>query len=319
VDVRIDVRKSNGDAVDDRATQVTTTAGMDTSSATHVAEPRDPWSMGWLSKHRLGEPARLEVSGGSATASLPAIRWTFARASAPGWQSAPVEVEFSPPPAKTSVVVVMHPVVTLSGRVVSEDGAPIADALVRVHVLRKGTVGEVSTPLQPTAGMTVGVLPSGVARVTYIWETRTDAEGRYAMEIPERGEVSAYVLRAEHAVGRRVALDPTSAGDFTLRKKEPTSASVWVGGSPVPPGVFVFTDITDDDRKVPHQTAVSPDGTVDTTWLEEGRHYWLLVAGGRAGDHSSTYLTWDGRTEIELGGLETSFDDFWAGVRRSVK
>jgi hypothetical protein len=139
------------------------------------------------------------------------------------------------------------------------------------------------------------------------------------MDVGESGEVSAYVYAPGHSPGRGIGLDPASAGDFTLRRKERSYARITVRGEPVAPGMLGITDITDDDRKVLHTATVGPDGKIDATWLEERRHYWLVVAGGRAGDSSSAFVTWDGRKEIELTGLETSFDDFWAGVRRAAK
>jgi hypothetical protein len=264
-----------------------------------------PSSVRWLRQHRLDAIPAHSYDPRTGAFEILGVRlpWFGVTASATGWYAPPVDVSDRVPDADgvIEVDVPLRPRPTVRGRVLGEDGRPIAGARLRLQVRVRTTWADFNPSralIEGTSLAVTGYPGGGDVVLNYASEYVTGSDGSYALDVPAEGEV-VLVARAEAHAPERVETPASrdSNADLTLRRRDGVSVRLLSGGSPVADTKVLLHDMTDRDRQIPLGfVPIARDGTVAAEWLETSHEYMFQVmpSGRRC------FVRWQGQRELDL-------------------
>lgn len=280
----------------------------------------------WLSRSRLDDrfPCKREPPDGLVhSARVPRQRWMVATALLDGFRCEPAPIEWGAARARSGddaaeVFLRLSPAPVLSGVVRRADGSAVVGARVRVQVLSIVPRDQMDWAVHASRPAAKTYARRGdSAYTTLVMGDKTDAQGRYRIQLPADGEV----LLAVHAAGctpyrdvlGRVAA--STARDVELVPSGRGRVLVTRAGKPVGAGTAFLTDLTDEVRQVLIECPVAADGTVAGDWLVPGRSYDVRVRTPGSAGPGGGLVRWSGERQLELEGLRSDLSEFRASLR----
>lgn len=263
-----------------------------------------PGSIPWLRSNRVDSiPVRsYDARTGEFEVAVPHLPWFGITASAPGWYAETVDLSerAAGPNGAIDTVLVLRPRRNVRGRVLGEDGEPVANAKVRVQVLVRSSLADFNPTraLIEGSSVTMSGNPDGRVVVNYASEYTTGPDGTYAVDLPTDGEAIVVASAAGRAPARsEFPATRDATVDLATPRRTGTSVRLLKGGSPVTDTRVLLHDMTDRDRQIPLDLVpVAPDGTVRTEWLEPGHDYMLQLSPSGL----RCFVRWHGQTLVDF-------------------
>jgi hypothetical protein len=283
--------------------------------------PVDPWNLGWMRQHGLGDGVRDIAADqeGRFSIDVPHLRWLGIRARAPGWASSLHEFPVVAGDT-TTVDLTLHVLPRISGRVLDADGMPIKKAIVRLQVMIRirNELVDVSRLAAPPASFALIGRPDGWSVINYGLDATTSDDGRYVYDLPVSGDTYLTVYADGHDPARRQFGTPLANQDSTVTLTSasgPRRIPVRAGGAKG--RTLAISDITDRDRQTIVMVGLDKDGALGSEYLEVGREYALSLLGATAGaGRTYGYLRWDGRPAIDIATLADGLESLDRQVGR---
>jgi hypothetical protein len=252
---------------------------------------------------------------------VPRIRGMTLFAHADGWISATARVDFRE--EAKPVRLTLDRSTELAGVLIGTDG-PLPGAGVRVFVVlhadEKGLTSAVLRAIRPKGGFTLSSSAKDNESVaTLVLGAKTDAEGRFALDLPVGGELLVVAYPPGHATLVRDRF-PDAAGRRKLRlaaaaAPERPRVTFRRGEQALGPGRLMVVDLSLGAVQTGPTLSLDDAGSAPADWLVPGHHYMFMQ--GR--EHA--FVTWDGGRAVDFAKGRDNADEGilaagWSGYWR---
>jgi len=270
-----------------------------------------PGHTGWWrrsARRRGGEDLGAPDDSGRFHVEVPHVRGGAIVARAPGWFPAWTAADPS-----SELVLVLRRGRRLTGTLHAPDGKQIAYQTVRVFVVQTFRYDELDLAAvgrNKDGGFTLTrSRKDDRSRLKLSYGARTDADGRWSVDLDADGDADVVVHAPDHAaVHARLGPTERLTEEIRLvaREPRPTETLVTRNGEPVRDATLHLIDVT-GPAQFGFRTRTNGSGRLDRTeWLAPGRKYGIRTGtGGRA-----VFFRYHGQPTIDLADCESSFDRF---------
>jgi hypothetical protein len=259
----------------------------------------------WLAGRRL--PRRWQgtpdAAGRTTLTAAWGRGWTV-KARAPGWLAGAVKPDRPARGAsRAEVRLVLHPVPRMRSQVLDPSGRPVFGADVEIFAkveFASLAEAERAAALEfADSGRGTKERPDGRGVLLLAQHARPDREGRFEVDLPQRGEVTLVTKAPGFLMDvRRLDLDAIDL-EAPIRLARPARPDervpVTMDGKPVVGRTLFVIDRTDPDHDIPRQLEMV-DGALLAEDLVRDHDYVFLLEHRR--------LRWDGRERIEMNDLD---------------
>lgn len=281
-----------------------------------------PWNRGWSLAHGLEDRLNVfDFDRGSSTflGAIPHVRTSVVAVGREGFRTRMLEVPAAGTQDTIELVAHLERAPIVSGRLLDDQGKPIADVELHAHIVIEGMRHTLNPARSAMSGWPVGTRVSRHGEVFVNLQTTVpvDEDGAFRFALPSSGRV---VLLAT-APGRRplwheAGSDDRSRPELDLRFAPKTVAdpvAIRLHGARLGSAILHISDITDRALQTSIRVDLAADGTCPGHLLVRGRRYWLVASyQTKKGDWESVdgLVEWDERPVVSLDELESDLDAF---------
>lgn len=283
--------------------------------------PKGPWNSLWARAHGLRPNhlrGRPDVDG-LWTGRLPRIKGVEIRGTVLMPTVLPAVTALAIPPRDAdSVEVVLtfragrrH----IHGQVRSTTGAPLAGTLVRAYVATNVRTRDLSLDRLRSLGYAVQVGGNSEGDSVLVLSTHcpVDKQGNYSLSLPQGGELLLVVHGQRHVPSRTRLVNTAQEEkvDIELEHLETLPVIRFLNESkPLRSGSILLTDLSAEPFQTNIQFPLDDAGSTKCAWLEVGREYWIIASPKRSSKILNGYITWDGRSEVNISDLPADLETF---------